>query len=64
MPLERWKPVVGFARYGSNDSAWRNPTIRHIPAQGKVSGFFGRVDGDNEDIEPLSMPVALPVMRH
>lgn len=39
----RWQ-----ARYRSERSSWRNTAIRHIPAQGNVSGFFGHVDGDVE----------------
>ena len=39
------------ARYRSEHSAWRNAAIRHIPVQGKVSGFFGHVDGDDEGLK-------------
>lgn len=42
---------VGFARYRTKDCDWKEPTIRHISAQGKVSGLFGHIDGDNEGIE-------------
>lgn len=42
----RWQ-----ACYRSEHSAWRNPAIRYIPAQGDVSGLFGHVDGSIEGID-------------
>ena len=42
----RWQ-----AHYGSGHSARRHSAIRHIPAQGNVSGFFGHARGDDEGIE-------------
>lgn len=52
--VEARRVRVGSRRqacYGNEHSAWRNSAIRHIPTDGKVSGFFRHVKGDNEGIE-------------
>ena len=42
-----------WARYRNERSTWRNPTVRHIAAQGNVSGFFRHFDGDDKDMENM-----------
>lgn len=52
-----WVGSIWSARYRNERSTWRNPTVRHIAAQGNVSGFFGHFDGDDKDMENMGKDV-------